>query len=277
MTRFHTSTFPSNMKAPPKTALITGGALRIGKALSQRLAEKGCNVAVHYRRSEEPARTLVRTLENLGVRAWAVPGNLDTVEGCDSLWKAAVSVAGNIDILVNNAAIFGRTPLREAHAEDFERFWRINTLAPVLLTRHFSRQAHLDPGGEDLPGALPRGLVINLLDQRIARPEAGTIPYALSKHALEAFTLAAALELAPRIRVNAIAPGAVLPPPGKRRIPEPAGHAPLPGRCTPSDIAEAAVFLLDSARITGQVLYVDAGQHLFSTEGPRSGSVHGEG
>lgn len=187
-----------------------------------------------------------------GARTWHVAGDLAVEHGPEAVFDAALAQTGRIDAIVNNAAIFARQPLAGATADDFDRQWRLNALAPMLLTQRLA--THL----ERRSGA---GCVVNLLDQRIARPDAAAVPYLVSKKALEAYTLSAARALAPRLRVNAVAPGAVLPPATEAGR-EAAGEFPLSARPTVSQVAEAVRFLLEAASTTGQILFVDGGQHL---------------
>ncbi len=235
-----------------RTILITGAALRIGNAIARKLGQSGWNVVIHANRSVEQADALCAELTSSGRRAWRVAGDLAAEGGPDAVFDAALACAGAIDALVNNASVFGRQSLASATPSDFEQQWRINTLAPIRLTQRLAR--HLQTRGTT-------GCVINLLDQRIAHAQAGTIPYLLSKKALEAFTLAAALELAPAVRVNAVAPGAVLLPPTEAAK-EPAGAFPLGFRPTAEQVAEAVDYLLEAVALTGQILHVDGGQHL---------------
>jgi len=237
-----------------RTVLITGAAIRIGNAIAHTLARAGWEVIVHAHRSRAQADALCAELIADGKRAWRVTGDLQPPDGPDAVFDAALAAAGRVDALVNNAAAFARQPLSAALPADFERLWRINTFAPVRLTQRLA--AHLT-------GRREPGCVINLLDQRVASPGTGAIPYLLSKKALEAFTLSAALEFAPDLRINAVAPGAALAPgPGAPQGNEPAGDFPLRARPTPEQIADAVRFLLDACAVTGQILYVDGGQHL---------------
>ena len=236
-----------------RTILITGAALRLGKAIAHTLASAGWGVAVHARRSAVQAEAFCADLaSSYGVCAWPILGDLEAPDGSDAVFDAALSRAGQIDALVNNASIFERQPLATATAADFERHWRINTLAPILLTQRLAR--HVAERGTC-------GAVVNLLDQRIAHSHADAMPYQLSKATLAAFTRSAALGLAPSVRVNAVAPGAVLPPVDAAAR-EPAGAFPLNARPRPEAVADAVRYLLDADSITGQTLFVDSGQHL---------------
>lgn len=239
-----------------RTVLITGAAVRIGRALAETLARAGWDVIVHARSSAAQADELCGRLRALGRQAWRVSGDLLAPRGPDGVFADAVAAAGRVDALVNNAAAFERVPLSEAAPEDFDRLWRLNALAPIRLTQRL--HAHLSARGA-------RGCAVNLLDQRIAQPCADAIPYLLSKKALEAFTLSAARELAPTLRVNAVAPGAVLTPPDAAAR-EPAGAFPTGARPTPDQVAEAVGYLLSADAVTGQILFVDGGQHLISPQ-----------
>jgi len=239
-----------------RTVLITGAALRIGRVIAETLARRDWDVIVHAHRSAAEADALCAQLRALGRQAWRVGGDLLVPAGADGVFDAALDAAGHVDALVNNASVFQRQPLAETSEMDFERFWRINALAPIRLTQRLA--AHLAERRAS-------GSAVNLLDQRIAQAtSSGATPYLLSKKTLEAFTLSAALELAPAVRVNAVAPGAVLAPTAANAR-ESAGAFPLGERPTALQVADAVAYLLDAAAITGQILYVDGGQHLLSS------------
>lgn len=245
-----------------RTVLVTGAAVRIGRAIALALGAAGADVVVHARHARTSADALVAALRSLGRRAWRVSGDLETPAGAAGVFSDSVAAAGRLDGLVNNAAVFARRPLAQCTADDFEASWRINALAPMLLTRLLAE--HVAARAAAAAPVAVAG-VVNLLDQRIAHPAAGCMPYLVSKQALAAFTQAAALELAPQITVNAVAPGAVLAPVAFDAR-EPAGSIPLGQRAAPEQVAAAVVFLLASPAITGQILYVDGGQHLKSSQ-----------
>ena len=234
-----------------KTALVTGGAVRIGRAICEALARERCHVFVHYRHSAAEAAALAANLAGQGVRAEPIEGDLDTEDGCEGLVSRVIEKAGALDILVNNASVFHKDTLRTATREKLTREFTVNLLAPLALMRSFA-------------AASPGGRIVNLLDRRVAAHDPGCLPYLLSKKALAELTQSAALELAPGITVNAVAPGAVLPPPGKgaEYVRDLAGRTPLRGSVSPADVARAVVFLLQSDSITGQIIFVDGGQHL---------------
>lgn len=222
-------------------ALITGGAVRIGRAVAEALQAEGVEVIVHYRRSKKEAEALSsRTLQ----------ADLGDPAQCETLMERAAAQFGTVDILVNNAAVFYQTRLADAAHDAVMKELQINLLAPLALIRGFARQTR-------------SGKIVNLLDRRVTAHDTSCVPYMLSKKGLEELTQLAALDLAPGITVNAVAPGAVLPPPDKDAGTwEYAGKIPLEKRPAPSDIAAAVLYLLKSDLITGQTLFIDGGQHL---------------
>ncbi|MDF7801685.1 SDR family oxidoreductase [Pontiellaceae bacterium B1224] len=221
-----------------KRALVTGGAVRIGRAITEALQAEGAEVVVHYLGSFEEARAL---------SPCTVQGNLQAPDDCARI----IEEAGPIDILVNNASLFTQDGLADSFPERVQREFQVNLFAPLELTRLFAAQAE-------------RGAVINLLDRRIRANDPTALHYSISKKGLEELTKLAALELAPNIRVNAVAPGPILPAPGdtEENFIEKAGRIPLEYFPTPGNIAEAVLFLLKADYCTGQVIYVDSGQHL---------------
>ncbi len=229
-------------------ALVTGGAARIGRAICLALADAGCDVAVHCHRSCRAAGDLADALRRRGCRAAALPADLAQPSACRRLIGAARRALGGLDILVNSAAVFHRRDLRHTSAGDLRAAWEVNLAAPVLLMRYFAAQT-------------AAGRIVNLLDQRIESNRSDALAYSLSKKALADATAAAAMELAPGITVNGIAPGPVLLP-RRRAAREPAGAIPLGYRPAPEDVAAALIFLLTSPAVTGQVIFVDGGQHL---------------
>ncbi len=221
---------------------MTGGAVRIGRAIVEALQTAGTEVIVHFRRSEQSAAAL---------SSQTLQADLDDPAQCDTLLSRAADQFGPVDILINNAAVFYQTVLADADPEAVRKDLQPNLLAPLALIRGFARQTQT-------------GAVVNLLDRRVTTHDTSCVPYMLSKKGLEELTRLAALDLAPGITVNAVAPGAVLPPPAEEDNPawEPAGTIPLDRRPTPADIADAVLYLLRSDIITGQTLFIDGGQHL---------------
>lgn len=245
------------MKLDKATALVTGGGVRIGRAIAEALAARGCAVLIHYRRSRAEAEAVAAGIVAAGGRARTVGGGLDTPAACATLMRRAFALEPGLDILVNNASLFNKDSLAAMTPAGLQREFQVNLFAPMLLTQALARRLQRR-------GRTGGGAVVNLVDRRVAGVEAGCAPYLLSKKGLEDFTRIAALELAPRMTVNAVAPGAILPPPGKgaKAVRDLAGAAPLAHRCTPGDVARAVVYLLEAEGVTGQTLFVDSGQHL---------------
>ena len=222
-----------------QTALVTGGARRLGAAICRELAARGAGVVVHYRHAEAEAIAMNRTLKH-GV--FSVKGDLADPQQREWVFREAAEWMGRVDILVNNAAVFARDGETDSAA-----LREVNVAAPLDLAARVAAQA----GG---------GCVIHLLDSRITRPEAGPFrQYVATKRELADSVARLARQWAPRTRVNGVAPGPVLAPEGVR---EAAGELPLGRRPTPEDVARAVAFLAENKSITGQILFVDGGQHL---------------
>lgn len=239
------------MRLAGQRILVTGGAVRIGRAICSALAEAGASVVIHCRRSLSAAQELATALGQGGRRAWVLQADLADGRACEELIGRAWELAGGLEGLVNNAAVFWKDSLARVDATWAELGWKVNFWAALTLLRRFAERAE-------------RGCVVNLLDARIAGYDRGTAFYSLSKKALAEATRMAAMEFAPRVRVNAVAPGAVLPPRGAQGEPvhERAAMAALGRGGTPEEVAAAVRFLFEQEAVTGQVLFVDGGQHL---------------
>ncbi len=251
------------MDVAGSTALVTGGSLRIGEAICRALADAGCNVVIHYDRSEEHARELADVLRSEGVQAWTVQAHFAPGSDPTRLVDRAWQVSGRVNVLINNASAFYKLPLLDSDAENIRNELESNLVAPMLLSRRFCERLMRE--SEEAAGELALGHIVNILDRRIAQNEAGCIPYLVSKKGLADFTRAAALEWAPQVVVNGVAPGAILPPVTHADAPtssEPMGAVPLGRQCTPEDVADAVLYLLQSVTMTGQILFVDGGQNL---------------
>jgi len=216
-----------------KRVLVTGGALRIGRALCIAFSEAGAQIVIHCNKSIEQAKELLSTL----------PGSDHQIVQCDlNSPDKLLDRCGKIDILINNASVY-RLP-KELEAQ----YMQINYAAPFSLMKQFAAQG------------LENGCIINFLDAN----ENGTDSYSKSKQCLYDITLETALKFAPKIRVNAIAPGPVLPPvglkgPGMQEILK---KVPMGRQVSLKDITDACLFLAKNESLTGQVIYVDGGQHL---------------
>jgi len=234
-----------------KTALVTGAAKRIGRVIALTLARNGAHVVVHYHQSAQEALELCSEIQRLGVSAWPVPGDLMDAQQAEKIFPDAVAKAGPIDILVNNGSIFEKDTLWEATEESIGKNVRIHAVAPLILARQLARQertAH----------------IVNLLDTRVAVYDREHASYDLSKSMLLTLTRMLALELAPKVAVNAIAPGSILPPPGQGQayMAKLTYTNPLNRIGDPEEIAETVLYLVRSRFVTGQIVYVDGGMHL---------------
>jgi len=247
------------MNLSDKRVLVTGGAVRIGRAICLELARRGAYVIVHYNRSGIAAGELVREIMNAGGNAAAVQAELRDAASCRRLIADASAISGGLDCLVNNASVFRKQPLLRFSEQELEDEMRINAYVPLFLTQTFAGQY-----SSESVGGRSAGRIVNLLDRRVAGNESGAVPYMLSKKILAEFTRLAALELAPYFTVNAVAPGPVLPPPGKGDdyVAEAAGNIPMEVRPTVRQVADAVAFLLEADSVTGQTVFVDGGQHL---------------
>jgi NAD(P)-dependent dehydrogenase (short-subunit alcohol dehydrogenase family) len=238
--------------SPPPAALVTGGALRIGRAIVLALARAGYAVAIHASRSLADAEALRDDIASTGGRAGVVAADLADHDAVLGLVPAAVAAVGPLTLLVNNASAFEPDEVGRLDRERFDRHVAVNLRAPVFLAQAFAAQA---PAG---------GSVVNVLDQRVYQPNPRFFSYGLAKSALYAATTTLAQALAPHVRVNAVAPGPTLPNVWhgdevfkRRSAAMPLGHGP-----TPKEIADAVLFLANAGSITGETIAVDGGQHI---------------
>ncbi len=254
-----------------RTALITGAARRIGRETARALAEQGVNVLLHFNSSDAEVRQLAEQLERLGVRAWPVQADFRRPEEYGTLIERAREIAGALDILINNASIFPADSLDTLTWSELSANVEVNAWVPLALSRRFAAGLGVTPGlarstrGAGAPAQNRAcGSIVNLHDTHLAGFDFEHSGYILSKHMLATLTRMLALELAPNITVNAVAPGLILPPPGadESYLATHAHRLPLQRHGGPRDIAEAIVFLVRSDFITGQVIYVDGGRHL---------------
>lgn len=237
-----------------KTALVTGAAKRIGRAIALRLARDGYDIGVHYGRSRDDALALVAELEALGVRAAAVQADLAEVATVTRLIDETRAALGPISVLINNASVFADDRARNLTLDSWRLHMDTNLLTPVMLSQAFAAQA-------DLP---EHASIINLIDQRVLKPSPPFFSYGLSKAGLWHATRTLAQALAPAIRVNAIGPGPTLKSihQSEQDFAREARATLLQKPTSPEEVAEAAVFLLNAPSVTGQMICVDSGQHL---------------
>jgi len=234
-----------------QTALITGAAKRLGRATALALADEGTNVVVHCRTSRDAAEATATALRARSVDAWTIAVDLGDPSEAEQLVPRAIEAAGPIDILINSASIFDPSTLMDFTVEELGENVQVNAMAPLQLARPFVAQGR-------------EGSIVNLLDTRIAEYDSKHVAYHLSKRMFASLTRMMALEFAPKVRVNAVAPGLVLPPAGadESHMQQLASSNPLQRAGDPDGVTNAIRFLLESDFVTGQTIYVDGGYHL---------------
>ncbi|MDH5187630.1 MAG: SDR family oxidoreductase [Rhodospirillaceae bacterium] len=239
--------------------LITGAAHRIGRAIALDLAANGYGVAVHYNNSENAAKELTSTIIDSGGNAVAVKANLANEDEVKSIIPAVADGLGPITLLINNASMFENDTVDDVTRDSWDMHMDVNLRAPFVLSQEFHRQ---------IPDGL-EGNIINILDQRVWNLTPYFMTYTLSKSALWTLTQTLALALAPRIRVNGIGPGPTLQ--NTRQSNEDFARqwseTPLRRKVMPDEIADTVRFIMHSPSMTGQMIALDAGQHLGWAQG----------
>lgn len=233
-------------------ALVTGGSRRIGRAIVLALARRGHDVVIHHRSSAEDSEAVAAEARALGRRASVVEGDLADEADVRRLIPAATAALGPLSVLVNNASVFEDDRVGTLGRETWDRHMETNLRAPLVLIEAFAAQA---PDGS---------AVVNLLDQRVLKPDPRFISYALSRNGLWWATRTMAQALAPRIRVNGVGPGPTLKSIHQtdEEFAAEAAAVPLGHGADPDDIASAVLYLIDARSVTGQMIAVDGGQHL---------------
>lgn len=240
------------MNPTGKTALITGGAHRVGKAITLALAQAGANVVINYNTSAKAAAAVAALAQAMGVEALVVQANIADLPQVDAMVAAAKERFGGIDILVNSASLWLETPFPTKDVTAWHRvtdiaihgsFYCANTVAPLLLEKD-------------------EGAIVNIVDLSAWEPWPNFMAHSVGKAALLALSRQLALELAPTVRVNAVAPGPVLPPPDydQEKIVRTAHKTLLDHWGSPEDVAEAVLFFIKAKYVTGEVLAVDGGE-----------------
>lgn len=240
------------MPASP-VALVTGGAVRIGRAISSALAEDGYTLVIHYNSSSGPADELVDEVRAKGGEAVAIGADLADAEAVRRLAEEAVAAFGGIDVLVNNASVFPAERLEETDEALWDHTIAVNLKAPFFLIRHLAATLRER-----------RGVVINMADLAGMQSWAAYAAHGISKAGIIHLTRVAARSLAPEVRVNGIAPGTVLPPESMtdEEIRLLAERAPLKRNGSPEDVVRALRYLLQAGFVTGETLVVDGGRLL---------------
>ena len=232
-------------------ALITGGSKRIGMSMALTLAGMGYDIALHYNSSRKDALAARKQIRDTDAECEIFKADLADPSQAAGLIKEINKKMKGLNLLVNNAAVFYEKPFLDVKEKDFDREFNINFKSPFFLCKHFA---------ETVPG----GMIINLLDARVSKVHTAHFVYNLTKNALMHLTLMLAKELGPKIRVNAICPGPILPAEGEdiaqlRKI---ASKTPLKKTGDTGYINSALKYLVENKFITGEMLFVDGGQHL---------------
>ena len=236
-----------------RTALVTGAAKRIGRAVALALAEAGADVVVHYRGSRGEAEATASLIRQAGRRAWCVQADLaDGDQAAALLARAAEAASGPVDILVNSASAFTADTVMDFTPQSLLASVQLHAMAPLVLARAFATQR------------IPAGDIVNFLDSRMEDYDRRHVSYHLGKRMLWAITRMLAMELAPAIKVNAVAPGLILPPEGRdeQYLAGLAHTNPLNRVGSVGSVAAAVRMLVESDFITGQVIYIDGGRHM---------------
>ena len=232
-------------------ALVTGGARRIGRAICLKLAHAGFDVAIHHHASADEARTLAAEIEALGRRVCLLQANLTDEAAVRRLVPDAVAALGPMKVLVNNASVFEDDRIGSLTRESWDRHLDTNLRAPLVLAEDFAAQTR-------------EGVIINLLDQKVLKPDPRFFSYSLSRNGLWWATQTLAQALAPGIRVNGVGPGPTLPSIHQTAedFAAEAGGTLLQTPGSPEAVADAVLWLIDARMVTGQMIAVDGGQHL---------------
>jgi NAD(P)-dependent dehydrogenase (short-subunit alcohol dehydrogenase family) len=242
------------LEATRKSVLVTGAAKRLGRAIALDLGSHGWSVAVHYNSSQADAEETVTALHERGAHAAAINADLSMEDDAQRLIARAREVVGPLTALINNASVFENDAIHTMTRLSWDKHIETNLRAPLVLAQNFAEQ--LAQGSE--------GSIVNLLDQRMLKPTPQFLSYGVSKAGLHWLTVTLAQALAPRIRVNAVAPGPTL-----RNDRQSEAHfkrqqaSTILGRgATPEDVVAATRYLLEAQAVTGQMIAVDGGQHL---------------
>lgn len=236
-----------------RAALITGGGRRIGRAIALALARAGYAVVLHAHRSRADAEGTAAEIAGLGGRASIVLGDLADHGALRGIVPAAAAL-GPLTLLVNSASEFNADDIETLDRGGFDHTMAVNLAAPLFLAQAFAAQAPEGAGAS----------IVNLVDQRVLKPTPLFLSYALSKSALYSATTMLAQGLAPKLRVNAVAPGPTLPSPRQtgEQFAAQASSLPLRHGPTPEDVAAAVLYLAQAKSVTGVTIAVDGGQHL---------------
>lgn len=235
------------------TVVVTGGAIRVGRHVAGRLAERGANIVVNYRTSAREAEAAVAEFQGRGVGSLAVQADVSTHAGVQAILDAAVEHFGSVEVLINNASIYDPTPFDGLDEADFDRNIAVNLKGPYLGCWLFGR--HMQAQG--------RGKIVNVADWAVERPYVNYAPYFVAKGGVVALTRVMAKELAPAVQVNAVAPGPILMPADfdEETIRAVERATPLGRIGHPEDIAQTILYVVEGTDfVTGAVIPVDGGR-----------------
>ena len=244
----------SSSSDSPQIALVTGAAKRLGRAIALALADHGWDIALHYHHSTAAAEQTAAEIRARGRRVVLVQADLGKEAEVERIVPRIGAELGPLRCLVNNASVFEMDKVETATRDSWDRHIETNLRAPLVLSQAFARQ---------LPDAA-EGNIINLLDQRVLKPDPRFVSYALSRNGLWWATRTLAQALAPRIRVNGVGPGPTLPSTHQTQadFDAEARNTLLARPGSPQAVAEAVRWLVDAELVTGQMIAVDGGQHL---------------
>lgn len=236
------------------SALITGGAKRIGREIALCLAEQGYDIALHYNASQEEAEELREEITALNVKCEIFQADISDMQQCDQLMDKVIKRFPDLSLLVNNASIFDRMRFEDTSEEFLDQNFAVHFKAPFFLSQKFSI----------FLGSTRKGNVINVTDSNTRRNSVEFFGYMLSKKSLNDLTKQLARILAPNVRVNAIAPGTILPSieMTEQQISEKVNKLPLQDIASPQDISNTIMQILENSAITGHIFYLDGGEHL---------------
>jgi pteridine reductase len=240
------------MELDGRVALVTGGGTRVGRVIALALGKAGMRVGVHYAGSEKGARETAEEIIAAGSEARTLPGDLMDPATAPRLVEHTAKVFGSLDVLVNSAAVMLRTPVGEVLVEDWDAMFALNLRAPFFLSQAAARVMR-EPGS-----------IVNIADLAAFETWRGYIPHSITKAGIVQMTRGLAHALAPRIRVNAVAPGPVLLPEGwtKEQADKLIATTPLGHLGSPEDVAQAVLYLLSADYVTGETIIVDGGRHI---------------
>ena len=242
---------PKSVKMSKGTAMVTGGAIRLGKVLSITLANMGYRIAIHYNKSSKQADLLKTELEQSGVECDVFQFDFNQSRDASKLIGAVYTRFPDFNVLVNSASVYAQANMMETTADMLEEQFKVNFMGPYFLTKAFAQQCN-------------KGNVVNILDNKIAFNQYQYSAYLLSKKSLAELTKLAALELAPDIRVNGLAPGVVMPADERTNdyIDWRIKGIPVKKQGTTENVSDALQYILSNDFVCGQILTVDGGESL---------------